>query len=99
MTNEPGTIDGEIIEEMKLLELMIAFHKKADEKNLKVDFYYPKELNGYLDVIVAEAVWDDNDYRTVRDVYAEAWVDYYVTTFSESTFYTVQDFADFFNSK
>lgn len=96
MIEEPGPIDGEIIEEMKNLELMISFHKKARSKNLEPQVFRPNQIKGLLDRNAIEGLWDLEDYDGVRLAYAEAWVLYYTSKFLEDVFYTDQQFADYF---
>jgi hypothetical protein len=98
MTEEPGTIDGEIIEEMKNLELMISFHKKALLRNLEPSVFRPNRIRGFLDYNLAKGMWDSEDYDAIRLAYASAWVGYYTTRFNDDVFYTDQQFADFFKT-
>lgn len=96
MIEEPGPIDGEIIEEMKNLELMIAFHKKARVKNLDPEMLRPNQIQGLLDLTTIKNLCDLEDYDGVRLEYAKAWVFYYTTKFLEDVFYTEQQFAEYF---
>jgi hypothetical protein len=96
MTDEPGTIDGEIIEEMKNLELMISFHKKALAKDLEPAVFRPSQIRGLLDYNFAKGLWDSEDYDGIRRSYASAWIVYYTTAFSDDVFYTEEQFANFF---
>lgn len=98
MSDEPEIVDGEIIEEMKNLELMIAFHKKAQARGLEPDFFYPNELSGHLDVRLAAVAWDNAQYSTVRLTYARAWVSYYAYEFGDEPFYSVEQFSKFFRT-
>lgn len=98
MTEEPSTIDGEIIEEMKSLELMIAFHKKALLRNLEPEVFLPNEVKSYLDHSMAKDLWDSQDYDAIRLAYASAWVNYYTIRFGDDVFYTNQQFANFFKT-
>lgn len=96
MSEEPGIADGEIIEEMKNLELMIAFHKKALLRNLTPSLFKPQQINGILNHSATQELWDSENYDAIRLSYASAWMQYYTISFSEELFYTEQQFADFF---
>lgn len=98
MIEGPGPIDGEIIEEMKSLELMISFHKKARSKDMEPSVFLPRQLQGLLEINATEGLWDVEDYDGIRLAYASAWVTYYTRTFNEDVFYTNQEFADFFKT-
>lgn len=96
MTEEPSTIDGEIIEEMKNLELMISFHKKALLKGLEPEILRPNGVKNFLEINFISGLWKAEDYDAIRLAYASGWVSYYTTRFNDDVFYTVQEFADFF---
>lgn len=96
MIEEPGPIDGEIIEEMRNLELMISFHRKAISKGLEPQIFRPNQIKGLLDPNSTEGLWDLEDYDGVRLAYAKAWVTYYTSKFFEDVFYTEEQFANFF---
>lgn len=98
MTEEPGTIDGEIIEEMKSLELMIAFHRKALSRNLEPNIFRPDEIKKLLEYNLTKGLWDSQDYDAIRLAYSTAWVTFYTARFRDDVFYTDQQFADFFKS-
>lgn len=98
MTEEPGTIDGEIIEEMKNLELMISFHKKALLRNLEPSVFRPDQIKTFLNPVSTKEMWDSEDYDGIRLHYASAWVAYYTIRFSEDVFYTDEQFSEFFKS-
>lgn len=98
MTEEPGIIDGEIIEEMKNLELMISFHKKALLRNFEPSLFRPDKIQGLLEYNFAKGLWDSEDYDGVRLAYASVWVRYYTIRFSDDVFYTEEQFAEFFKS-
>lgn len=97
MTDEPGIVDGELIEEMRSLEAIIAFHKKASEKGLETSLFYPDELAGYLNKGLAVTSWNNQHYDTIRREYAAAWVAYYWQRFDEEPFYSVEQLSAFFN--
>lgn len=98
MASEPGIVDGEILEEMKRLELMIAFHKKANLKGLEPNMFYPNEIAGHLNAELAAVSWDNANYDTVRSTYAAAWISHYTRTFDVETFYTSDEFAAIFKT-
>lgn len=98
MTEEPGTIDGEIIEEMKNLELMISFHKKALQRNLEPSLFRPDQVKSFLNFVPTKEMWDMGDYDGIRLSYASAWIEYYTISFGEDVFYTAEQFANFFKS-
>jgi hypothetical protein len=96
MTDEPGIIDGEILEEMKNLELLISFHKKAIERRLEPELVIPKEIKTIVNYRLALTSWSNQKYDTLRIVYAEAWVEYYTRVFSEEIYYSTSDLAEYF---
>lgn len=96
MIDEPGVADGEIIEEMKSLELMISFHKKARLRNLNPSLFRPDAIAGLIDYNLATGLWGTDDYDAIRIAYASAWVSYYTVRFSTELYYTDHQFASFF---
>jgi hypothetical protein len=95
---EPGIIDGEIIEEMKSLELMITFHKKAQIRGIETNLFLPERIKGLVNQISTQGLWDSQEYDAIRYTYASAWMRYYTIKFAREIYYNESHFANFFKT-
>lgn len=97
MPDYPGLMDGEIIEEMKNLEMMIALHKKAKQKGINHPIDAPYEIDALLDPILIGEAWKSCSYSTIRAEYAKSWMEYYSSIYGVELYYNIEQFSNFFN--
>jgi len=93
---ELNNSDYEVFEEMKSLELIIAFHKQVVLKKGFVDYFSPIELRAFATSDRVKNAWDSQDYVGLRMLYAEAWVYYYENLFQEPVVTEIADIAVMF---
>lgn len=92
----PSVFDGEIIEEMKNLEMMIVLHRKACEIGINDAIECPNEIYSLIDWITLSRAWEFQEYEVVREIYAKAWIEYYRIHYNSEPYYTVDQLVVMF---